>query len=106
MKPPARGMPIRETELGIERKCSVCREWWPLDAEFFTRQPNGYQGFHGQCKACKELFRNRPTRRRYVSRWASERPRIKAMLALGRRPEEIAAVVGCSPRTVYRERAA
>ncbi len=43
----------RETELGTERRCNACREWWPLDGEFFYRQPNGFRGFQGICKACK-----------------------------------------------------
>jgi len=40
---------LRVTELGVERQCNACREWWPLDDEFFYRRLSGYQG---RCKAC------------------------------------------------------
>lgn len=26
---------LRQTELGIERLCARCKEWWPFDNEFF-----------------------------------------------------------------------
>ncbi len=48
---------FRETELGRERMCSQCGEYWPDDGEFFytkrgkTAQP---------CKACYEqIYRPR-----------------------------------------------
>ena len=37
------------TELGLERKCSRCQEFWPCDDEFFHASGNG---FHSYCKAC------------------------------------------------------
>lgn len=37
------------TELGIERLCVLCCEYWPLDPEFFYKRGNG---FHSYCKSC------------------------------------------------------
>jgi hypothetical protein len=39
-------------ELGRERRCSRCRQWWPADTEFFTVQPTQAGGLHSWCKAC------------------------------------------------------
>ena len=42
------------TELGLEKQCSMCGEYYPIDADFFYR--NGFR--HGvplwtaRCKAC------------------------------------------------------
>ena len=50
-----RGMHIKlsriETELGIEKRCTVCQEFWPEDDEFyyFSRSDNRY---YAECKAC------------------------------------------------------
>jgi hypothetical protein len=35
----------RNTELGLERQCSTCDEWWPADREFFFT--------HWLCRACE-----------------------------------------------------
>lgn len=40
----------RETDLGTELQCSVCKEFWPADAEFFS--PKG-AFWHSACKACR-----------------------------------------------------
>jgi len=40
---------IRETELGTEKWCPRCEEWWPADPEFFWRTSSGL--FYC-CKAC------------------------------------------------------
>ncbi len=37
------------TQLGRERRCSKCDEWWPDDAEFYYRS-NGKS--RQPCKAC------------------------------------------------------
>ena len=44
--------PRRVTELGTERYCRGCDEWWPEDEEFFgiTHRPDGW---HTWCRACK-----------------------------------------------------
>lgn len=41
--------PTRMTELGKERQCARCEEFWPLTSEFFPRRGDG---FHSYCKAC------------------------------------------------------
>jgi hypothetical protein len=39
----------RTTELGVEVQCAKCRDFWPLDKEFFFMN-NGMP--HSWCKAC------------------------------------------------------
>jgi hypothetical protein len=38
-----------ETELGEEQWCGSCREFWPLDAEFFNASKHSLAY---ECKAC------------------------------------------------------
>ena len=47
-------VPVIETELGPERLCRGCGEWWPLDAEFwyFYLNPQGKRQVMGRCRAC------------------------------------------------------
>ncbi|MEQ4538046.1 MAG: hypothetical protein ABN479_03785 [Billgrantia sp.] len=40
---------LANTEIGPQRLCSKCNEWWPDDAEFFY-QSNGKS--RQPCKAC------------------------------------------------------
>lgn len=42
------------TELGCEKRCSACGEYYPLDNEFFYRKgiKNGQVKYTAQCKAC------------------------------------------------------
>lgn len=44
---------VVETELGTERACLICGEFWPLTPEFYRRQKTGFRGFQGVCKACQ-----------------------------------------------------
>lgn len=39
------------TNIGLERLCSTCGEFWPADTEFFWATPGG-AGLHCWCKAC------------------------------------------------------
>jgi len=48
---------IQETELGVERRCAKCREWWPLDHEFYDYYHKGFRGFVNVCRACRALRR-------------------------------------------------
>jgi hypothetical protein len=42
----------RTTELGTEKLCPGCQEWWPHTAEFFSYiTTRGY--YHNQCLACR-----------------------------------------------------
>lgn len=43
------GRRIREGELGLEKLCTKCDDWWPADSEFFWTS-NGR--LHYCCKAC------------------------------------------------------
>lgn len=40
---------LRETELGLEKRCSVCGDYWPADTEFFYAKGAGLMSC---CKAC------------------------------------------------------
>jgi hypothetical protein len=40
----------RQTEIGLEARCSKCRDYWPADSEFFYVSPDGR--LHSWCKAC------------------------------------------------------
>lgn len=54
--PTARPLPpnLMETELGIERRCARCREFWPADdPEFWQRiTKRGRPAWHAYCRAC------------------------------------------------------
>jgi hypothetical protein len=42
----------RTTELGTEKLCPGCHEWWPHTAEFFSYiTTRGH--YHNQCLACR-----------------------------------------------------
>lgn len=71
------------TASGFEGRCDMCREWWPIDTEFWDPK-------HGlsRCRACLRAFKNETARRKYASdaQWA-ERKRLEARaqrLAKGR----------------------
>jgi hypothetical protein len=38
-----------DPEIGLERQCQRCLDWWPKDEEFFFFQDGNVQG---HCKAC------------------------------------------------------
>lgn len=44
----------RETELGLEKRCCMCHEFWPVDDEFFYIKKSGPDAGepHSHCKAC------------------------------------------------------
>jgi len=46
------------TELGIERQCRYCGEFWPLD--FFERSPRCKYGRTLECNACRKERRTAP----------------------------------------------
>jgi len=39
------------TEIGVEKICNRCNEWWPADDEFF-HQGDSRDGLASWCKAC------------------------------------------------------
>lgn len=49
----AAGMPLCvETEIGIEKRCLTCGEYWPADAEFFEPKPRSKDRLSPRCIAC------------------------------------------------------
>lgn len=40
------------TELGLEKRCSTCRDFFPADTEFFFSQTSRPDGLSTYCKAC------------------------------------------------------
>jgi hypothetical protein len=72
-------MPLTVTELGTERRCNACSDWWPLDGEFFHRNPKGVGGFLGTCRACFSERR----RRRDMTRRSAGFETILLLRALG-----------------------
>lgn len=42
--------PIITTELGLERRCAQCEEYWPMDKEFFNLLKDGR--WHSYCRSC------------------------------------------------------
>jgi len=59
------------TDLGLEKRCRGCGDFWPADTEFFHCQPDMRDGLHGLCKPCcneaKEL--RRQIQRRAPAPW-------------------------------------
>lgn len=56
-------VPVKLTELGVERYCSWCEEWWPFDREFWYFRHDGK--VMGRCRACWVEFNH--VRRRKVA---------------------------------------
>ena len=55
-------VPTMETELGTERLCTWCGEWWPQDEEFWYFQKGG--AVMGRCKACWSDWKRQERRRK------------------------------------------
>lgn len=43
---------IMTTDLGEEKRCARCGEYWPADEEFFAICKNNKGGLHSYCRAC------------------------------------------------------
>lgn len=68
-KPHRRNPIIIQTELGTEKQCIACNEFFPLDKEFWWH--NGYTKRNGEkswCAACKSCYNTYYRRRLNVSR--------------------------------------
>jgi hypothetical protein len=48
---------LRQTDLGPEKLCTRCDEWWPADPEFFYSDPEGVAGLFYCCKACYQEWK-------------------------------------------------
>ena len=46
-----------EPELGPQKRCSHCGEWWPADSDFYQYNRATRDGFHSWCKACWAAWR-------------------------------------------------
>ena len=69
-----------ETDLGVEKFCPECREYWPLDDEFWyfqwrsTETKGKVKQYTNVCKACYEIkYRTVPRVRRYSAKSNHER---------------------------------
>lgn len=50
---PQARIPARvRTELGEEKRCLACCEFWPADEEFFAGQRTAKDGLSSRCLAC------------------------------------------------------
>lgn len=54
-----------ESELGTEKMCIHCLEYWPLDAEFWPLNGLGIKGQQLYASACRACFPQRYKRGRY-----------------------------------------
>lgn len=43
---------MEDEELGLQKRCGRCKEYYPADREFFHHQGKGIGGLHSYCKAC------------------------------------------------------
>lgn len=66
------------TELGTEKRCPRCNEYWPADTDFFYSQKGKKDGLHDWCKACYTAWRE-ARYRAHMKRRAAHEP--QAMLA-------------------------
>ncbi|HJV50104.1 MAG TPA: hypothetical protein VJ652_01505 [Noviherbaspirillum sp.] len=41
-----------ETEIGTEKRCVSCHEYWPADTEFFVQQQKSRDRLSSRCIAC------------------------------------------------------
>jgi hypothetical protein len=69
-----------EPELGDQKQCSHCHEWWPADGEFYYGNRRTADGWHSWCKACfRERYRTvyvtRKRPRRFATREEAEEAR-------------------------------
>ena len=55
------------TELGLEKRCTKCGEYYPADTEFFYHQNRGPLYLHSWCRACCSEDRNDRYHNRRVS---------------------------------------
>lgn len=51
------------TELGIEKKCLKCGEYWPSDEEFFNKNKKGRRGIGSYCIDCNTNILNKRFKR-------------------------------------------
>lgn len=47
-------------DIGFERRCPECRDWWPIDLEFWDRR------WTARCRACIRAWKRENQNRRYA----------------------------------------
>jgi hypothetical protein len=47
------------TDIGLEKRCTACDDWWPADTEFFAVQSCKPDGLSSGCKCCHAEARKR-----------------------------------------------
>lgn len=52
LRKPWRELTTRMTDLGVEKLCPGCLQWWPQDEEFFSFISTRCH-FHNECRACR-----------------------------------------------------
>lgn len=55
---------MRLTEIGLERLCPCCHEFWPLDTEFWRIHTGTPSGVQARCRACAAVDRSERRRTR------------------------------------------
>ena len=54
---------VKKTELGLEKRCCRCGEFWPMDSKFYQCNRRTWDGLMAYCKACYEDMPSVQTRR-------------------------------------------
>ena len=55
------------TGIGLERRCTRCKEYWPADTEFFYFQPSACGGLNCYCHDCyRSVTGRQPGQRRNI----------------------------------------
>ena len=49
---------VKITEIGTEKLCPKCNEYWPADKEFFYSSKTTKDGLFSWCKACHTEWRH------------------------------------------------
>ncbi|MGA0610525.1 hypothetical protein [Caldimonas sp. KR1-144] len=63
---------LRTTDLGAEKYCTRCNEWWPADGEFFYSDPTGLAGLFYCCKACYQEWKAAHLAKKAAARGAQQ----------------------------------
>lgn len=56
---PSRFEPYKNIRIGkkfLEKQCSKCHKWRPLNLDFYDRDPTRFYGYKSQCKVCQGIY--------------------------------------------------
>jgi erythromycin esterase-like protein len=65
------------TELGVEKRCVKCGEFWPAEPEFFQRNRDNPDGLDNYCKDCRQQARIKTQQTFNEKRAAARRERVR-----------------------------